>query len=270
MTFIIIGAVLVLAAVGLLLGSRAKQRRLQEIKSVQTSTAAELADLAASVAKEIGAGSFNQVAEVKGTVECAQPLVSELSQTPCVRYSMSVTREYEERVWHTDSNGHREQRTERKTETVASNTRAVPFLVRDATGTISVEPDGASIVDEKVFSQFQQGEPPTAGVRLGAFSFGTAAIRMPGGDRRTIGYRFEEKAIPVGREIYVLGEAVDTEGRLRIRKPAAKGTSFIVSLKSEEQLESGAASASRGLAIGAAIAAVLGAAGIILGALGAL
>ncbi len=270
MPFIIIGAVLVVAAIGMLLGSRAKKRRLLEIKSVQTSTAAELTDLASSVAKEIGAGSFNQVAEVKGTVECAEPLVSELSQTRCVRYSMSVTREYEERSWQTDSNGNRVQRTERKSEQVASNTRAVPFLVRDATGAIAVEPDGASFVDEKVFSQFQQGELPSAGIQLGAFRFGGGAVPMLGGDRHTIGYRFEEQAIPVGRAIYVLGEAVDAEGRLRIRKPTAKGSSFIVSLKSEEQLASSAASTARGLAIGAAIAAVLGAAGVILGILGVL
>ena len=264
MAFIIAGVVLVLVALGLVLGSRSQKKKLGEIQSTETSTAVDLADLAAAVAKDIGAGSFNQIAEVKGTIECANPLVSELSETSCVHYSMNVTREYEETYWEEDSEGHKVQRTRRGSESVASNARSVPFMVRDSTGTIEVDPAGASIVDEKVFSQFQQGEAGGDGFRFGRFSFGSGFAPLSGG-RRTIGYRLEESAVPVGRPIFVLGEAVDSGGRLRIGKPAKKGASFIVSLKSEEQLESGAKALTSGLLIAAVVSAALGVAALILG-----
>ena len=140
----------------------------------------------------------------------------------------------------------------------------VPFMVRDSTGTIEVDPAGASIVDEKVFSQFQQGEAGGDGFRFGRFSFGSGFAALAGG-RRTIGYRLEESAVPVGRPIFVLGEAVDSGGRLRIGKPAKKGASFIVSLKSEEQLESGAKALTSGLLIAAIVSAALGVAALIFG-----
>jgi hypothetical protein len=266
MTFIVIGAVLILAAVGMIFGSRAQKRKLGNIKMTQTSTAAELAELAAAVAKDIGAGSFNQVTEVKGTIECADPLVSELSQTRCVYYTMSVNREYEETYWENDDKGNRVQRTRRGSESVASNTRHVSFQVRDATGAIEVDPDGASIVDEKVMSDFKPGDMQGPGFRIGSFNFNPGGFSLSGG-RRTLGYRFEESAVPVGRAIYVLGEAVDSNGRLHVQKPEKKGSSFIVSLKTEEQLVKGATSSAKGLVIAAVIAAVLGAAGIVLGAL---
>jgi hypothetical protein len=61
---------------------------------------------------------------------------------------------------------------------------------------------------------------------------------MAGGGRRTLGYRFTERAIPAGRQLYVLGEVADEGGELRVRKPA-KGR-FIVSVRSEEAIVAGA------------------------------
>jgi hypothetical protein len=262
----VIAAVLVLGAAGLFIGSGAQKRKLYQIRATETSTAAGLKELAAAVAKHIGAGSFNQVAEVKGTIECAHPLTAELSETPCVHYTMSVTREYEETYWQTDDKGNRTRQTRRGTESMASNTRSVPFLVRDASGTIEVEPTGAKVVEEKVLSRFEPAGMAGT-IRFGSFSFDAGRF-VNTGDRRTIGYRLEESAIPVGRNIYVLGEAVDSDGRLRIRKPAAKGGAFIVSLKDEEQLVKGARSASIGMTVGGFVAAAAGVVSAVLGVLG--
>jgi hypothetical protein len=264
MPFIIVGAVLVLVAGGLYLGSNSQKKKLGQMAEAQTYSTVELATVAAAVGKEIGAGSFNQIAEVKGTIECDRPLVSELSQTPCVYYSMSVTREYEETYWEKDSNGNSQQRTRRGTESVASNTRSLPFLVRDDTGAIQVDPAGASFVDEKVFSRFEQGFGAAPSFSFGGFSLDASRFMSAGG-RRTIGFRFEESAIPVGRQAYVLGEAVDRDGRLRVCKPEKKGAAFIVSLKTEEELAKGAQSAAKGLTIAAIIVAVLGLAVLAFG-----
>jgi hypothetical protein len=261
----IIGIVLVLGAVGMFIGAGAQKRKLTRIKATETSTAADLAALAASVGKEIGPGSFNQVAEVKGVIECGGPLVSELTQTACVYYSMSVTREYEETYWENDDKGNRVQRTRRGSEPVAGNTRSIGFLVRDKTGAIAVDPTGASFVSEKALSRFEQGTVD-GGLKLGRFTFDLARLAI-GGGRRTIGFRYEESVIPVGRDVYVLGEAVDSGDRLRIGKPAQKGAGFIVSLKSEEELVKGAEAVSTGLTIGSAVAAVGGIACVVLGIL---
>ena len=265
MPFIIAGIVLVLVAVALYFGSSSQKKRLGEMKAMETESAADLAGLAAAVAEDIGPGSFNQKTEVKGTIECAAPLVSELSRTSCVRYSMRVNRDYEETFWEKDDKGQEVQRTRRGSETVASNARSVAFLVRDATGTIEVEPEGASFVDEKVYSEFRPGEGRGERLRFGSYDFNPMGFAALSGGRRTLGYRFEENAVPLGRAVYVLGEAVDRDGRLRIVKPSEKGASFIVSLKSEEQLAAGAQSSAKGLFISAIIAAAAGVAVAVVG-----
>jgi hypothetical protein len=264
MPFIATGIVLALAALGLYFGSKSQRKKLGQMEEAQTYTAKELSELAAEVGKEIGPGSFNQISEIKGTIECGDPLLSELSQTPCVYYSMNVTREYEETYWEQDSNGNQVQRTRRGSESVASNRRSLPFLVRDATGTILVEPDGASFVDEKVFSQFEQGARSGSPYSFGRFSFDASPFMAAGG-RRTIGFRFEESAIPVGRAVYVLGEVIDRNSRLRMAKPDQKGKSFIVSLKSEEEMKKGAQAGAKGLSIASLVLAILGIAVLAFG-----
>lgn len=261
MVFYVLGGVLVAAAVGLLLGSGSQRRKVYAMKSTDTSTAADLKDLADSVAKEIGAGSFTQPTEVKGVIECDAPLTGELSGRPCVHYAMSVVREWEETVWKTDSQGRRTQETRKGSDTVASNARSVRFRVRDATGAVDVDPAGAKIDGEKAVSQFQPGEPSAGSIRMGGFQIDLPSF---GGGRRTVGYRYEETILPVGAQVYVLGEAADAGGSLAVRKPAKKDARFLISLRSEEELVRKAGGAARGLSIAAAISAV---AGIALAAL---
>ena len=66
------------------------------------------------------------------------------------------------------------------------------------------------------------------------FSFSLAGVGGTGG-RRTLGYQFTERILPLNRRLYVLGAASDSSGELVIQKPREKGQ-FIISLKSEEEL----------------------------------
>ncbi len=229
---IIAGIALLVASGVLYLLSALEGRKLAAMAGTPTSLAADLKALASSVGGEIGAGSFAEAAEVKGAARCGQPLVSELAEVPCVHYSAKVSREYEETVWETDSNGRRVQRTHRGSEVVSQNARSVPFEVEDSSGRIRVDPDGAKIDAERVLSRFEPGEA-AAGFRLGRFVMGAFAGLST---RRTIGYRYEEHAIPVDRVVYVLGEASDAGGSLSVRRPAVKAGRFIISVKSEEEL----------------------------------
>ena len=85
------------------------------------------------------------------------------------------------------------------------------------------------------------------------------AVPTPWGhdDRRTLGYRYEEEAIWVGSPIYVLGEATDWQGELRLLRPHDDGE-FIVSVKSEEELTRQGKQSMIGLLIGAIACAVIG------------
>jgi hypothetical protein len=263
----IVGAILVLAAVGLFIAASAQKRKLDLMAGTQTSNAADVRSLADSVAKDIGAGSFAEATEVKGTVQCEHPLTAELTDTPCVYYEMRVTREYEETYWDTDSKGNRVQRHRRGSEAVSQNSRSCVFDVEDATGRIAVDPTGASISADKVYDRFEPGEPRSTSLAVGRWRFDLASVALAGG-RRTLGYKYVEKVIPLGKPIYVLGEASDAGGQLSIRKPTKKGVGFIVSMKSEEELSRGAATANRWLTAGAAVTGLGGLVVVVLDVLG--
>lgn len=235
------------------LGKRS-QRRMLAMHSVDTYRAADLHELATKVAAEIGAGSFRQAAEVKGTIQCDEPLQSQLGGIACVYFDARVTQEYEETYTTTDSEGKRVRRTRRGSEVMSHTTSAVPFFVEDASGRMEVKPDGAEFIAESVTSRFEPSHADRTSISLGHFLMNV----MPAASgRRILGYRYEERAIPLRRDVYVLGEASDGEGRLRIQKPEAKEL-FLISLKSEAQLTESARRWSLGFRVGAAVAALAG------------
>ena len=262
------GALLVLAAVFFFV-SRGQAAKALDIGSTQTSTAASLADLAAKIAKEIGPGSFSEYPEVKGRSVAEAPLRAEYSGTECVWYECVATREYEEEYWEEDSEGHRQRKTRHGSEEVSRIVRNPPFQVEDATGRIEVRPEGAAVEPEKSFSRFEPGAG-SGSIRVGSFSLDLGAfLHAAAGGRRTLGYRFEERCIPAGRELYVLGQASDSGGSLAIRKPDEKGKRFIVSLRSEEAILAGAKKGSVGFRIAAGVAAAAAVGLAIAGFLGA-
>lgn len=250
MIFIPLG--LAAAAVALFFIGRSQAAKASDIASTETSLATDVAREADDVAKEIGAGSYAKVAEIKGVVECGAPLASEMAGVPCVWYSSTVTREYEERYTERDSDGKTRTGTRRGSEQVSRSERRVPFMVRDQSGAIEVDPEGAPMDGQKVLSRFEPGDRGPS-ISIGSFSVSLGALA---GGRRTIGYRLEERAMPIGARVYVLGEAKDEGGRLRVAKPSAKGGRFIISGKSEEELLKSAKTGSSVLfALAAALAA---------------
>lgn len=232
-------------AVVLFFVGKGQGKKALDIASTETSTAAGLAREAGEVAAEIGPGSFTKIAELKGTIASEAPLKAEMSGSACVWYRSTVTREYEESYTERDSDGKTRSGTRRGSETVSSNERRISFMVRDETGSVEVDPEGASLDGVQVLSRFEQGDVGPA-IAIGGFRLSLGALT---GGRRTIGYKLEERALLLGTRIYVLGEARDDGGRLRVSKPAAKGGRFIISSKSEEQLLASAKTGSRTLNI---------------------
>ncbi len=263
MIFIPIG----LGVLGILFAVLAKGqgKKAYDMQLTETLGAAELSRQAQEVAAEIGSGSFNKISELKGIVDCDQPLNSEMAGLPCVWYSSRVHREYEESYTERDADGKTRSGTRRGSELISSNERRCEFHVRDGSGSVLVVPEGAAMEGERVLARFEQGGGST--LVVGGFSLNLGAL---GSGRRTLGYKLEEWALCTGKQVYVLGEARDDEGRLRVAKPAQKGGRFIISVKSEEELVRAAKKGSLALnvlagvcALGALVCTVLVLAGVL-------
>lgn len=258
MIWYIIAIVLMGAGIGLYFWYRSQGEKLFQIKAVQTYLTSDLIQEAKDVEEGLGEkGSFNKLAEVKGKVFCDNPLTSELTRRRCVHYSMSITRKWEETYWDTDSEGRRVQKTRQGSDTVAHNERSVHFSVQDSAGKIKINPEGAEIISEKVYSDFKTGELGGSKITIGSFSITLPSVTAVSG-RRTIGYEYEESIISVGREIYILGEAADSSGVIQIQKPSDKKSKFIISIKSEEELKRGIQGSMTAMLIGGIIAEIAG------------
>lgn len=242
-----------------------QKKRLEAISGVETSTAALLHEICQGVASEIGKGSFEQMAEVKGTIQCDQPLESEIEKQPCAYYSMTVTRKWEEEYYEKDKEtGETVKKTRQGSDIVSSNTRSVPFKVKDDTGTLLVDPNDARIEGEQIVDRFEPQEGSASGgtISFGSFSFSFGEQESDEG-RRTLGYHFSETILPLNRKAYVLGSASDLSGELMIQKPREKGQ-FLISLKSEEELMASSKSGMQWSLYGAIACFVIGVILIIL------
>jgi hypothetical protein len=231
--FIIFGIGLIGLGIYLFIARNKSQETLFNIKATQTFKAKDIIDLCNAVKEDLGPGCFNKVLEVKGIIKCDNPLVGELSNQKCVYYSMKVIHEYEETISVRNSQGRLERRTVRGSDVISSNTQSVHFHVEDDTGKMLVNPTSATFHTIKAVDKFEN-----ASGNRNTITFGKLSFNLPTGSsgRRTLGYRYVEEIIPVERRIYVLGEASDLSGELMIQIPQNKKESFIVSLKSEEEL----------------------------------
>jgi hypothetical protein len=176
---------------------------------------------------------------------------------------MKVEERYEETYWDTDSQGRRTQRTRTGNNTVANNTRSTRFYVEDGNGRILIDPDKAKLDLEQVIDRY---EPAQGG--SGRLSFGNFSLNLTGGmhsGRRVLGYNYSESILPIGRRIYVIGEASDTRGELTIVKPEDSNKPFIVSLKTEEEVQESIEGTARWLKIGAFALMIIGDVLIVVG-----
>jgi len=204
--------------------------------SVETSRAADVAGLVPGT-----------MAEVKGMLRCAAPLIAEFSKVPCAWHKSEIQREI---VYYTrGSDGKSERKT--RTEPVHSNTRFSPCSVEDASGSVALNLTGAEVEGESVVNR---REPEARGVAGTVIS-----IALGGNESSTLIYN--ETILTHDIPVYVLGE-VQADGS--VGKPAAgsKNRVFVVSRKSEEERAQDLAGTRLWLLVGAivlfAVAGILG------------
>lgn len=223
----IIGILLIVIGIILFFVYSNLKYKLVSLHQARPASIAELNHLASEIALEMGAGSWRDYVKLRGTIQCDQPLISELKQMPCVHYHMTVVREYEEQVTERDSDDNVVTKTQHGSETLSQNRQSVPFLLQDDTGEIWVEPEGAQIETVRVLDEFSPEQPS-----LGGFSLSLSADT----GRQTIGYRYQESVLPVQRQVFAVAQVSDFNQSLVLENPTTKGQRFVISLKSEEAL----------------------------------
>jgi hypothetical protein len=232
---IIIGIILIVVGIVLFFIKQNQSHKGFSIKSANSTNVKELESTAHSITQEIGGGSWRDYVKVWGKISASQPLISELKNEPCVYYTMTVKREYEETIQKQDSEGKWVQETKRSSDVVSSNQRKIPFILEDQTGTISVNPEGAEIETVKVLDQFVSGEARGQMISFGGFSLALGSSNN-NSQRRTLGYHYTEHILPIEHNILVVGEVSDETGNLMLTKPLEAGKRFIISLKTEQSL----------------------------------
>lgn len=266
MVLIIVGAVIALIGVGLWVAKGKSEGKSALLSVTETSTVSEINENFESMRSSMGNGSFTHFCEVKGVAHADNPITSELAKKEVVYYSSKVIHEYEKLEEKRDSNGKVTKSWVKKSDVVSDNTNwAQGFGVKDNTGFILIDPAKAELHTVQIHSEFERGEPNADAIlkfNIGGVSFGLGD-KNP--NRRTIGYKYTEVAIPLNQNLYVIGDANDREGRLQISKPKESRYPFIVSTKSETEIAGDIGSSIKGLKIGAFVCWGLGAAVAIYG-----
>jgi hypothetical protein len=179
-------------------------------------------------------GVFIGLVELKGTVQCEEPLTSFLAETSCVYYSYQIEERWSRTVTTTEDDGKGGTRTVTRQEsgwtTVATETESTPFYVQDDTGSILVRPDGARIEALGVFDQqcsrwdaLYYGKGPANGV------MDSDGVR-----------RFTETAIPLQAPLFLVGQARERQDIVAPEIAADPNASeFLISIRSEEEVSGG-------------------------------
>jgi hypothetical protein len=112
---------------------------------------------------------------------------------------------------------------------MASNEQFAPFAVEDRWGAVGVRGEGAEVDALEVMNRFEK-DPGEGDITLGGVT-----INLGGGER-TLGYRYVESVLRVDEPVYVLG-VVQEDGQIGAPAESEREKRFLISYRSEEQLE---------------------------------
>ena len=202
-------------------------------------------------------GVFIGFVELKGTADVRRPLTSALAEERCVHYTWSVEEHWSRTVTetYTDNEGKTRTRTRHESgwTTVADGGEMIPFYLRDDTGVLRVDPQGAKIEPVVLFEQ-ECGEGHPLYYAKGP----PDAISNSDYERR-----FVEHGLPVGVPLYVVGQSREREDVVAPEiAHDPKAPMFLITTRSEKDIESGMGWSSWGLAF-LALALVAGSVAIV-------
>lgn len=260
------GIILLVVAVVCAFIARSQVKKLDDLNAADSYTSQMLTELHSKVVGSLGREALAETCDIEGVIECEAPLGAPLSGTPCVAYTLTVQREYEEKVTSTDSEGRKTTRVQRGSEVMERNENKVDFWIRDDTGRVIVHPEEAELDLVQSKEQYQPVENHSRGTEL---DFGLFKFKVPAGSggtgRHTLGYKVTEEVLETGIHVYVLGCASDYNGQPAITVHPKNSSRFMISRRTERELANSAASLSRNLYFAAAGTGMLGVLLLLLG-----
>lgn len=220
-SLLVIPALLGAASIATGLARRHQAIKLAHLLDARSTSVAELLDLQATVAEQMGAGSFSERVKLSGEIVCAEPLTAPWSGEPCVAHTNTTTSlmEVREERTKTDSEGRtsKEVSWERREETLESLERRCKFELRHGNQMLTIDPTEAELELDKVFSDV---EAPRE-----AATFNT----------RPMGIRREESILRPTGMVFVVAECSDSSGTLQLQAPENAGL-FVVRRGDENDL----------------------------------
>jgi len=208
---LILGAVLLLTATYCVIAALRGEDRLVAILDTPTSSALDIHAI------HRNNGAYGQACEVTGVIECDAALSAPLSGQACVAYSHTLTWEEWGKPGLFDKRSGTSDLVYRTGGTEFDDRRAPTFWVRDASGRVLVDPINAELDLQEIDSRY---EVVTSG-------YGDS-------ERRT---RREEKGLPLGQPVYVLGYLGERQGQPVIQRHTGDTSKkFLISYRSEQAL----------------------------------
>jgi len=265
----IVGVVMIIGGGALLWASKKSERKARTMEAAKTTTIADIQKIVQEIRDQLegGATGYTDYVELKGISRCAQPLTGEFSGEPAAIVHKKVERQIETREESRDSEGNTTTSWRKSTDVLQDHEEEAEFTLEDESGAARVIPRGAEL---HLIERVDRFELPSAVEQQGNLSWGSFSLSMSSfnnNNRRTLGYRFIERALPVDHDLYILGEVADTDDGLVLQKPTDKneGKPFIVSARSEAELIASAESSAKSQKIGGVAAIILGIAVLIYG-----
>jgi hypothetical protein len=220
------GIVALLAALALGGAGFYQLARLTGLESARMCTVKDVLELATSTPQAV------QQVSVQGIVECEHPILAPIAEQDCAVYRHRVVREREEHYTvHDDqgggflgsSQGSTRTETREVSERLPDEGRGRPFWLRDATGRVLVDPEGAELDLQETGERFE-------------YASGTTLSQ-----NRTLGLRYTEYMLPVGQESYVLGAVLEREGQpVLAAHPHDRSKRFLISYRNQQELTNSA------------------------------
>jgi hypothetical protein len=205
------GALLLLVAAFCVAAALRGEDRLLAIMDTPTSSALDIQAI------HRNNGAYGQACEVTGVVECDASLSGPLSGQACVAYSHMLSWEEWGKPGLFDRRSGTSELVYRTGGTEFDDRRAPTFWVRDASGRVLVDPANAELDLQAIDSNYE----------VFTSSLGDS-------ERRT---RREEKALPLGQPVYVLGYLGERQGQPIIQRHAGNpAKTFLISYRSEQEL----------------------------------
>ena len=172
-------------------------------------------------------GVFYGLNEVKGSVKSDDPLQTYLTEAPSVWYEWKISEHWKKTESYRDKDGNRKTRTKSGWRTVDSGGSYQSFFLKDETGELLIEPEGAKVDAPSTMSCTCSPSDP---LYYGKGPDGAIA-------NSTYRRRFSEYSLTPGDELYVLGPAKLREEVAQPMIAKSKDARYyFISTKSEAQI----------------------------------